>query len=96
MVDYNNVMAEKETKEEKRLHVEVIKQMVTLSTSGFGLVAALAWNNLIQELINNYIKKWLPGNSGIISLLIYAFVITIIAVFVTVQLSKLSQKLQEK
>ncbi|MEK7502137.1 MAG: DUF5654 family protein [Patescibacteria group bacterium] len=78
----------------QRLHAEVIKQMVTLSTSGFGLVAALAWNNFIQELVSNYIKKWLPGNSGVISLLIYALVVTILAVFVTLQLSRLSQKLQ--
>ncbi len=89
-------MEEKQTKESQKLHVEVVKQMVTLSTSGFGLVAALAWNNLIQELINNYIKKWLPGNSGIISLLIYALVVTILAVFVTLQLSRLSQKLQSQ
>lgn len=89
-------MEKNQSKESQKLHVEVVKQMVTLSTSGFGLVAALAWNNLIQELINNYIKKWLPGNSGIISLLIYALVVTILAVFVTIQLSKLSQRLQEK
>lgn len=82
--------------QQNKLHVEIVKQMVTLSTSGFGLVAALAWNNFIQELVSNYIKKWLPGNSGVISLLIYALVITILAVFVTVQLSKLSQRLQEK
>ena len=90
-------MAQKnETKEDKKLHVEVVKQMLTLSTSGFGLVAALAWNNFIQELVSNYIKKWLPGNSGIISLLIYALVVTILAVFVTLQLSRLSQKLQKE
>ncbi len=87
-------MEKKQTKESQKLHAEVIKQMVTLSTSGFGLVAALAWNNLIQELVSNYIKKWLPGNSGVISLLIYALVVTILAVFVTLQLSRLSQKLQ--
>lgn len=90
-------MAEKEeTKEEKRLHVEVIRQMVTLSTSGFGLVAALAWNSLIQEVVNSYVKKWLPGNSGIISLLIYALVVTVLAVFITLQLSRLSRRLQEE
>ncbi|OGH14593.1 MAG: hypothetical protein A3H50_01560 [Candidatus Levybacteria bacterium RIFCSPLOWO2_02_FULL_37_10] len=86
----------KQSEEEKRLHVEVIKQMVTLSTSGFGLVAALAWNSLIQEVVNSYVKKWLPGNSGIISLLIYALVVTVLAVFVTLQLSRLSQKLQSQ
>ena len=72
-------MAEKkESKEDKRLHVEIVKQMVTLSTSGFGLVAALAWNSLIQEVVNTYVKKWLPGNSGIISLLIYAVIVTVL------------------
>ncbi len=87
----------KETQSKKeRLHVEVVKQMVTLSTSGFGLVAALAWNNFIQEFVNNYVKKWLPGQSGLISLLIYALIVTALAVFVTLQLSRLSQRLQEE
>ncbi len=90
-------MAKKtQSKEEKKLHIEVIRQMVTFSTSGFGLVAALAWNNFIQELVNNYVKKWLPGNSGLISLLIYALIVTFLAVFVTLQLSRLSQRLQKE
>lgn len=69
--------------------------MVALSTSGFGLVAALAWNNVIQEFVNNYIKKWIPGG-GIVSLLIYALLITLIAVLVTVQLSKFLKKVEQK
>jgi Zn-dependent protease with chaperone function len=81
-------------KTEKKLHVEAVKQMVTLSTSGFGLVAALAWNSVIQEFVNSYIKKWLPEGSGLISLLIYAVIITILAVTVTLQLSRFSEKLQ--
>lgn len=79
--------------QEKKLHVEVLQQMLTLTTSGFGLVAALAWNNVIQEFVNNYIKKFLPHGSGIWSLLIYAIVITFLAVFVTYQLSKLLNRL---
>ena len=79
----------------KKLHKEIVRQMLTLATSGFGLVAALAWNNLIQEIINNYIKIYLPGNAGLISLIIYAVIITIIAVFVTVQLSSLLEKLND-
>ncbi|OGH18189.1 MAG: hypothetical protein A3F31_00360 [Candidatus Levybacteria bacterium RIFCSPHIGHO2_12_FULL_38_12] len=84
-------MAKKPQKkqENKQLHVEVIKQMVTLSTSGFGLVAALAWNSVIQEFINEYIKKFLPQGSGIISLLMYALAVTILAVFVTYQLGQI-------
>jgi hypothetical protein len=68
--------------------------MLALATSGFGLVAALAWNSLIQEFVNSYVKKWLPSGSGIISLLIYAVIVTVLAVFITYQLSKLSERLQ--
>jgi hypothetical protein len=87
-------MAETKKQKNHKLHVEIVKQMVTLSTSGFGLVAALAWNSVIQEFVNTYVKKWLPAGSGIISLFIYALIITVLAVVVTVQLSKLSEKLQ--
>jgi hypothetical protein len=78
---------------EKHLHIEVMRQMLTLATSGFGLVAALAWNSVIQEFVNNYIKKFLPNGSGIWSLLIYALVITFLAVFITYQLSKILNRL---
>ena len=88
-------MAKQSKKEEQRLHVEIVKQMVTLSTSGFGLVAALAWNSVIQEFVNTYVKKWIPAGGGIISLLIYALIITTLAVLITIQLSKLSKKLQK-
>ena len=80
----------------KRLTIEIIKQMLALSTSGFGLVAALAWNSVIQEFVNTYVKRWLPGQSGIISLLIYAVVVTILAVLVTLQLSKILDRFENK
>lgn len=82
--------------EKKSIQAEIVKQMVTLSTSGFGLVAALAWNSVIQEFVNSYIKKWLPNNSGIISLLIYAIIVTLLAVLVTYELSKLSQRIENR
>jgi hypothetical protein len=79
--------------EKKSLHVEVVRQMLSLATSGFGLVAALAWNSVIQDFVNNYIKKFLPVGSGTLSLLIYAVIITFLAVFVTYQLSKILNRL---
>jgi hypothetical protein len=88
-------MAKAKQKENKKLHIEIVKQITLLSTSGFGLVAALAWNSVIQEFVNTYVKKWLPAGSGIISLLIYALIITILAVIITLQLSKITEKLQE-
>ena len=80
--------------DKKQLHISVIKQMVALATSGFGLVAALAWNNVIQEFVNTQIKPFIPGG-GLVSLLIYALLITILAVTITYQLSKLEEKLKE-
>jgi len=78
---------------EKSFHIEIIRQMLSLATSGFGLVAALAWNSVIQEFVNNYIKELLPGGSGILSLLVYAVMVTFLAVFVTYQLSKILNRI---
>lgn len=64
--------------------------MVTLSTAGLGLVAALAWNDAIQAFVREYIDKYVSVGSGIISRFIYAIIITAIAVFVTYQLTKLA------
>ena len=66
--------------------------MVTLSTAGFGLVAALAWNEAIQAFVSEYIDKYLSIGSGILSRFIYAIIITALAVLVTYQLTKLSGK----
>jgi len=78
----------------KKYQSEVIKQMLKLATSGFGLVAALAWNELIKAFINDYIKTKISVGSGIISLLIYAIFVTTLAVVVTLQLAKLAKKVQ--
>lgn len=83
------------TQPRKRLHIAIIKQMLTLATSGFGLVAALAWNSVIQEFVTTRIIPYLPQGSGLISLVIYAVVITAMAVVVTYQLSQIVEKLEE-
>ena len=82
-------------KKAKKYQLAVVSQMLTLATSGFGLVAALAWNNVIKELVQDYIKPLIGGGSGIASLLIYAIIVTFLAVIVTLQLSKLKEALEE-
>lgn len=89
-------MTKLSTKEQNRLTIEIIRQMLTLATAGFGLVAALAWNSLIQALVENYIKKWLPDFGEIATLFIYAVIVTILAVFVTYQLSKILRRFEAK
>ena len=85
----------KRGEDKKRLELAVLKQMLTLATSGFGLVAALAWNNVIQEFVTTKIKPFLPTGSGLLSLAVYAIVVTTIAVIVTLNLSKLIDKLEK-
>lgn len=81
---------------EKSFRRELIEQMVTLSTSGFGLVAALAWNEAIQAFVKDYIQRFYPDQSGFISKFLYALIITLFAVLVTYQLSKLASKFNSK
>ncbi|OGF99527.1 hypothetical protein A2153_05020 [Candidatus Gottesmanbacteria bacterium RBG_16_38_7b] len=82
-------------KKQRRLHLAILKQLVTLSTSGFGLVAALAWNNVIQEVVNEYIKPYFSSGSSIISLLIYAVLVTVLAVTVTYNLTRVIEKVEK-
>ncbi len=85
-------MASKEKiAEEKRFHEVLIIQLETLATAGFGLVAALAWNETIQEFVKEFIEPRIPG-SGLLSRLIYAILITVLAVVITYQLSRLGSR----
>ena len=80
------------SEKEKSFHKELVQQLVTLSTSGFGLVAALAWNEAIQTFVKDYIQIYFPNQSGAISKLLYAVLITAFAVLITYQLSRLASK----
>ena len=80
----------------KKYQLAAVKQMLTLATSGFGLVAALAWNELIRTFINDYIRTRISVGSAMISLTIYAIFVTIFAVIIILQLSRLVERLGEK
>jgi hypothetical protein len=84
-----------ETKRERRLYEELITQLLTLVTSGFGVVAALAWNDAIQTFVKEFIEPRVPG-SGIFYKFIYALLITILIVFITYQLSKIASRFNGK
>ncbi len=86
---------DKITKEAQEFKKEFAKQALNLMTSGFGLVAALAWNEFIQELVKTLIKPVFGESSGLISQFVYAVLITALVVFVTYQLSKIAGKNKE-
>ena len=72
-------------------HKELLQQLITLSTSAFGLAAALAWNDTIQQAVKEFIEPRIP-NSGILSRFIYAALVTILAVIITFELSRLASR----
>lgn len=84
------------TEKERSFKRELIGQFLTLATSGFGLVAALAWNEAVQAFVKEYIQRFYPDQTGVISKLIYAVIITIFAVVVTYQLSRIASRLGVK
>jgi hypothetical protein len=87
----------KKTKGEiKKYQLAVVKQMLKLATTGFGLVAALAWNELIRTFINDFIKSKISLGSGLISLAIYALIVTALAVIITLQLSRIAERLTKE
>ena len=67
----------------------VIKTIITLVTTAFGLVAGLAWNDAIQKLIESV----MGAGDALTGLFIYAVVVTIIAVVVTILLARLAAKM---
>lgn len=83
-------LQQKMTGEAKEFRKQFADRTLKLMTSGFGLVSALAWNELIKEIIKQYIQPVFGKDSGIISLLIYAVVVTFLAVLVTYNLSKIA------
>jgi hypothetical protein len=62
--------------------------MIGLATVAFGLIAAGAWNKFIGDVIALFLK---PG-SGVLAELIYAVIVTIVAIVVVQSLAKLAEK----
>jgi C4-dicarboxylate transporter len=66
------------------LSIQVLKTVGTLITTAFAFVAGLAWNEAIKAVITDFLK----AGSATSGLVIYAVVVTIIAVIVTLLLAK--------
>ncbi|MFA7286238.1 MAG: DUF5654 family protein [Patescibacteria group bacterium] len=84
---------EQEEKQQLSLLVEVLEKVNTLATAGFGLVAALAWNDAIHLIFERLFPE--PGN-GIGLQLLYAIFVTIVVVVVTLQLARYTSRIKER
>ena len=67
---------------------EFKEKTITLILGGFGLVAALAWNEAIKTLFETIF----PKKNELIGKFIYAIIITVIVVIISLQLKKLSKE----
>ncbi len=65
---------------------QFVETFSTLLTSAFALVAAFAWNDLVKEAITKYISQ----GQTMISRLIYALLVTLLAVIVSFQYGKIA------
>jgi len=71
-----------------KIKKRVIEKLNVLITAAFGFVAALAWNAAIQDTIKR--QDWLQQYGSVV----YALIVTVIAVIITVWLSYISERLK--
>lgn len=76
----------------KKLRLEILEKMSSLVIAGFGLVAALAWNEAIQDLFKRIEIFGVKGS--LLAKFFYAILITVVVVVVTYYLSKSVEKLK--
>jgi hypothetical protein len=80
------------TENKKKLHEEIFEKLSALAASAFGLVAALAWNDAIQEAF----KQFLPAGNGLLAKFAYAILVTLLIVFVTWQIGRISDHFKNR
>lgn len=66
---------------------EVVEKLAALITAAFGLVAALAWNGAIQAIF----KALFGSPDSIGAMLIYAVVVTLVAVWATIKIGRIAE-----
>ena len=74
-----------------KFKVQFLETTAALITSAFGLVAALAWNEAIKAAIG----LWLQNDDQVIGMVIYALIVTVIAVVATLAIAMTLAKAKE-
>ena len=75
----------------KTLKKEFFERFAALITGAFTFVAALAWNDAVQALIKKYIS---PG-SDILGMVVYAVIVTFVAVVAIMQINAVAHALEK-
>ncbi len=67
-----------------KFKVQVLETFAALITAAFGLVAALAWNETIKTAVTAFFGE----NDNFLGLLVYAIIVTILAVIMTLLIAR--------
>jgi len=70
---------------------EAREKIAELITSAFGLVAALSWNGAVLAIFERIFGK----AKSLWAMILYAIIVTIIAVYVSIKISKFAAKTKE-
>ncbi|MFA5452782.1 MAG: DUF5654 family protein [Candidatus Methanomethylophilaceae archaeon] len=76
---------------DNKFKIQLMETTAALITAAFGLIAALAWNGAIQALITKFISK----DNDLVGQFVYAIIVTIIAVVMTLLIARSIGKLKE-
>lgn len=74
-----------------KFKVQLLETFASLITAAFGLVAALAWNDTIKAAV----KLVFPNNDGLTGMLVYAIIVTVLAVIMTLLIARSLSKAKE-
>ncbi len=72
------------------LRMQIMETIAALMTAAFGLIAALAWNEAIKELI----AQFFTAGDALMGLFVYAILVTIIAVIAGLLIARSLAKLK--
>lgn len=78
--------------EEKPFKVQFLESLSALVISAFGLVAALAWNETIKQAV----AMLFSADDSIWGLLVYALIVTVLAVGATMLIVRATNKAKKK
>lgn len=74
------------------MKLEILDKIAALLTVAFGLVAALAWNGAIQAIFRHFFGT----ADSIPAMLVYAVVVTIIAVLVAIWIARAVKRAKDE
>lgn len=91
--EQTGLMQESTDEKKQSVKKEIRERTISYIVAAFGLVAGLAWNDAIRSLI----EYLFPISTGSVwAKLIYAVIITIIVVFISIYLLRLTRKSDSK